>query len=172
MLSRIAISPATTLKLFSQTSFRIQCRFKSQKEMDDEIRAKRDYIQQEMQKQRLKVQTKKVPVADRQDEFDKIIKEKFPELKKIEENIRDRRELLKEKRGWRAMLKFIFKNSHSSRIFYLGLVFCVVASMLITQKKAATKLLNEREVTEKAYQEQIRELEVLIEIKKRRLQKE
>lgn len=161
-----------SLNTINRSSFRIQCRFKGKKSHDEEIRAKRDYIQEQMQKQRMQVQTKKMPASEKQDEFDKIIIEKFPELKKIENEIRDKREMLKEKRNWKVLLKYMVTKSHASKIFYLVLVVCMVASMLVTTKKTSKKLMREKEINEKAYEEQVKEIEEIIAMKKSYLKKE
>lgn len=128
----------------------------------------RDYIKQKMQEQQqmqMRMATKKVAAQPEADAtYDtSTIESKFPELQRLSEEAKQRKDLVKGgfglRKSWWERIKYHLRYGHAAQLIYLLIITSMVMSMAIHSKKDAERLLNEKRVKEEGYQMEIANLE-------------
>ena len=128
----------------------------------------REFIKQKMQEQQqmqMRMETKKMAVQPEADTtYDSsTIESKFPELQRINEEAKQRKDLVKGgfglRKSWWERIKYHLKYGHAAHLIYLLIGTSMVMSMAIHSKKDAERLLNDKRVKEEGYQMEIANLE-------------
>ena len=128
----------------------------------------REYFAEKMKQQQEMLSKKKpVPIArvqtTKERDYAQQLAEKFPEISKMEEELKQRREYSATdgalNKTWWQRIKYQIRYGHASRLFIFVMVTVVAASYGIKNRKEADRLLEEKLVKTDAYEQQISELE-------------